>query len=171
VVAGEGGKGTVWIADVEIEDCSPAEAPTATASSALPDFAAPAALHGSGWKPRPDDPSPWIVIDSIEPRAMGGLIVDWLEHAPASGFRVRGSNSGVRWKNPVHRNGGRAAKRSYVYLPGLKTRFFFAWSSTSHRRGAASEGAIVRVLAFHPCLLEQRRERRSARLASALAAQ
>jgi hypothetical protein len=122
VVAGEGGKGTVWIADVEIEDCSPAEAPTAGASSALPDFDAPAALHGSGWKPRPDDPRPWIVIDSIQPRAMGGLIIDWLDQAPASGFRVRGSNSGVRWKTfyAATRAGG---KRSYVYLPGRKTRF------------------------------------------------
>src|SRR3981081_3386533 len=85
VVAGEGGKGTVWIADVEIEDCSPAEAPRAPAPSPMPDFPAPAALHGAGWKPRPDDPRPWIVIDSIETRAMGGLIVDWLGHAPASG--------------------------------------------------------------------------------------
>ena len=33
VVAGEGGKGTVWIADVKIEDCSPAAASKATASS------------------------------------------------------------------------------------------------------------------------------------------
>jgi hypothetical protein len=122
VVAGEGGKGTVWIADVRIEDCSPTEAPRATASSALPDFAAPGALHGSGWKPRPDDPRPWIVIDSIEPRATGGLIVDWLEHAPASGFRIRGSNSGVRWKT-VYAATTAGGKRSYVYLPGLKTRF------------------------------------------------
>jgi hypothetical protein len=122
VVAGEGGKGTVWIADVEIEDCSPKGLTTARASSALPDFDAPAALHGSGWKPRPDDPHPWIEIDSIEPRAMGGLIVDWLEQAPASGFRVRGSNSGVRWKT-LHAAAGAGGKRSYVYLPGLKTRF------------------------------------------------
>jgi hypothetical protein len=122
LVAGEGGKGTVWIADVEIEDSSPAEAPTATASSALPDFDAPAALHGSGWKPRPDDPRPWIVIDSIEPRAMGGLIVDWLEQAPASGFRVRSSNTGVRWKT-LYAATGAGGKRSYVYLPGINTRF------------------------------------------------
>src|SRR5882757_1840373 len=40
IVAGEGGKGTVWIADVEIEDCSPAEAPNAWGSSSLPDFEA-----------------------------------------------------------------------------------------------------------------------------------
>ena len=141
VVAGEGGKGTVWIADVRIEDCSPAEAPRATASSALPDFSAPGALHGSGWKPRPDDPHPWIVIDSIEPRAMGGLIVDWLEHAPASGFRVRCSNSGVRWKT-VHAAAAAGGKRSYVYLPGLKTRFLRL------ELDEPSAGAALRVQSF-----------------------
>jgi hypothetical protein len=141
VVAGEGGSGTVWIADVEIVDCSPAEAPTATASSALPDFAAAAALHGSGWKPRPDDPRPWIVIDSIAPRTLGGLIVDWLEHAPASGFRVRGSNSGVRWKT-VYAAAGAGGKRSYVYLPGLKTRFLRL------ELNEPSAGAAVRVQSF-----------------------
>jgi hypothetical protein len=122
IVAGEGGKGTLWIADVRIEDCSPTEAPRASASSALPDFAASQVLAGAAWKPRPDDRRPWIVIDSIQPRAIGGLIVDWLEHAPASGFRVRGSSSGLRWKT-LHAAAGAGGKRSYVYLPGVKTRF------------------------------------------------
>jgi F5/8 type C domain len=141
VVAGEGGKGTVWIAEVEIEDRTPTEAPSATASSALPDFSASAALHGSGWKPRPDDPRPWIVIDSLEPRTMGGLIVDWLDRAPASGFRVRGSNSGVRWKTlyAAPRAGG---KRSYVYLPGLETRFLRL------ELDEPSAGAALRVQGF-----------------------
>jgi F5/8 type C domain len=122
IVAGEGGKGTVWIADVQIEDRSPTEAPRASASSALRGFEASAALLGSGWKPQPDDPHPWIVIDSIQPRAIGGLIVDWLANAPAKGFRVRGSNSGLRWKT-LHSATGAGGKRSYVYLPGLETRF------------------------------------------------
>jgi hypothetical protein len=122
IVAGEGGKGTVWVADVEIKDCSPVEPPTASASSALPDFEASAALAGPGWKPRPDDGHPWIVIDSIEPRAIGGLIIDWLGYAPASGFRVRGSNGGRRWRT-LHAATAAGGKRSYVYLPGLKTRF------------------------------------------------
>jgi hypothetical protein len=141
IVAGEGGKGTAWIADVQIEDCTPAEAATATASSALPDFTAPDALRGSGWKPRLDDPRPWIVIDSIEPRVMGGLIVDWLEHAPRSGFRIRASNSGVRWKTlyAATRAGG---KRSYVYLPGLKTRFLRL------ELDEPSAGAVLRVQSF-----------------------
>src|SRR5882757_1334446 len=64
VVAREGGKGTVWIAGVEIEDCDPRELPRITASSAMPEFQPAGALSGSGWTPRPDDSRPWIVIDS-----------------------------------------------------------------------------------------------------------
>jgi hypothetical protein len=122
IVAGEGGKGTMWIAGLEIEDCSATDAPMASASSALPAFEAAGALLGAGWKPRPDDVRPWLAIDSIQPRTYGGLIIDWLGDAPASGFRVRGSISGHRWKmlHATKRAGGR---RSYVYLPGLKTRF------------------------------------------------
>jgi hypothetical protein len=122
IVAGEGGKGTVWIAAVGIEDCSPTEAPRAVASSEVPDFAASNALTGQGWKPRPDDPHPWITIDSIEPRTIGGLVIDWLQQAPATGFRVRGSNSARRWKT-LHTAAAAGGKRSYVYLPGIKNRF------------------------------------------------
>jgi hypothetical protein len=122
IVAGEGGKGTVWIADVQIEDCSPTQAPRADASSAMPGFDAAGALLGSGWRPRPDDAKPWIVIDSIEPRVIGGLIIEWLDEAPASGFRVRASNNGSRWKT-LHAASRAGGKRSYVYLPALRTRF------------------------------------------------
>src|SRR5258708_9147708 len=120
-VAGGGGKGVVWMAGEGGGDGGPAEAPKAWGSSALPDFPAPSALQGSGWKPRPDDARPWIVIDSIEPRTLGGLIVDWLEHAPASGFRVRSSNSGVRWQT-VYAATEAGGQRRHVYLPGFKTR-------------------------------------------------
>src|ERR1700730_10938500 len=58
LVAREGGKGTLWIAGVEIEDCDPREVPRVAASSAIRDFEAPAALAGSGWKPRPYQPPP-----------------------------------------------------------------------------------------------------------------
>ncbi len=141
VVAGEGGKGTMWIADLAIEDLSPDDAPKARASSALPDFEAAGALLGAGWKPRPDDRRPWLAIDSIRPRTVGGLIIDWLGDAPASGFRVRGSNSGRRWKTwyAAVRAGG---KRSYVYLPGLKTRFLRL------ELDEPSAGAAVRLQAF-----------------------
>ncbi len=122
IVAGEGGKGTLWIADVQIEDRSPSEPAKAAASSERPGFEAAGALLDTGWKPRPDDRHPWIVIDSIEPRTIGGLIIDWREHAPPSGFRIRASSSGRRWRT-LHRAPRAGGKRSYVYLPGLRTRF------------------------------------------------
>ncbi|MGH8336584.1 MAG: discoidin domain-containing protein, partial [Gammaproteobacteria bacterium] len=77
LVAGEGGKGTMWIADVQIEDCGPSEPPRLSASSALPQCGAEHALLGSGWQPQPDDRHPWICIDSLQPRTIGGLIIDW----------------------------------------------------------------------------------------------
>jgi hypothetical protein len=122
IVAGEGGRGTVWIAGLDIVDDAPAEPPALHASSALPGFEAAAALTAAGWQPRPDDARPWIVIDSTQPRTIGGLIVDWREQAPAKGFRIRGSMSGTRWKT-LYASIGAGGKRSYVYLPGVKTRF------------------------------------------------
>jgi hypothetical protein len=141
IVAGEGGKGTVWIGEVEIEDLTPAEPPRVTASSALPNFEASAALTAPGWKPRGDDPHPWIVIDSIAPRSLGGLIIDWLDHAPVRGFRVRSSNSGLRWKT-LHEAKGAGGKRSYVYLPGLTTRFIRL------EIAEPSAGAVLRLQSF-----------------------
>ena len=141
IVAGEGGKGTLWIADLGIEDCTPTQAPKATASSELPHFEASAALFGSGWKPRPEDPRPWIVVDSIEPRAIGGLIVDWLDRAPSKGFRVRASGNGLRWRT-LHSATRAGGKRSYVYLPRLQARFLRL------ELDEPSAGATLRVQPF-----------------------
>jgi len=122
VVASESGTGSLGIADVAFDDLSPKEPPSVAASSVVPGFEACAALGGSGWKPRPDDRRPWIAIDSHEPREFGGLIIDWLDGAPASGFRLRTSISGLRWKTVYEAKSARG-KRSYVYLPGARSRF------------------------------------------------
>ncbi len=141
VVAGQGGRGSLWIADLEIEDLTPAQAPTACASSALPGFGADAALAGAGWKPDPGDRRPWITVDSAMPRRIGGLIVDWLNGAPAGGFRIRASNTGKRWKT-VHTAARSGGARSYVYLPDLKARFL-----RLDLPGACA-GAILRIQPF-----------------------
>ena len=79
IVAGEGGKGTMWIADLEIEDCSPSEAPRASASSALPGFEAASALLGAGWKPA-----------SRRSSALACDRFDQASHAGRSGHRLAG---------------------------------------------------------------------------------
>ncbi|MEP6884023.1 MAG: discoidin domain-containing protein [Gammaproteobacteria bacterium] len=141
IVAGQGGSGTLWIAGLEIEDRSPSEAPRAAASSALPEFDASSASPGWSWRPRPNDPHPWIAIDSVEPRVIGGMVVEWLEQAPASGFRVRVSNTGRRWKT-VHAAARAGGKRSYLYLPALKARYLRV------ELNEPSAGATLRLQSF-----------------------
>jgi F5/8 type C domain len=141
LVAGEGGQGTVFIADLAIEDETPRHAPTATASSEQPGHAALAALTGSGWRPAASDEKPWLAIDCTEPRMLGGLVIDWQNRAPARGFRVRTSRNGRRFKTvyTAARAGGR---RSYVYLPALHTRYLRL------ELGEPSGGAFVSLRSF-----------------------
>jgi hypothetical protein len=140
IVAGAGGQGRVWISDLQIEDRTPTAPPRITASSALADFAASAVLS-SGWKPRPDDPRPWVAIDWTERRSIGGLVIDWLEEAPQRGFRLRASGNGTRWRT-LHHAPAAGGPRSYVYLPGLATRFLRL------ELPGSSAGAILRVQSF-----------------------
>jgi hypothetical protein len=141
IVAREGGAGSLWVSDLRIEDHSPLTGATASASSALPGFDADRALAGSGWIPSPDDARPWIVVDFAETRRLGGLIIDWRDGAPASGFRVRASSHGRRWRTlyTTVRAGG---ARSYLYLPNLKTRLLRL------ELNAPSAGAALRPQSF-----------------------
>jgi hypothetical protein len=141
IVAGTGGQGTLWICDLEIEDCTPTAPPQFSASSALPGFAAPGVLSPSGWKPRLDDVRPWVCIDWTERRTIGGLVIDWLEQAPARGFRLRASGNGKRWAT-LHHAPAAGGRRSYVFLPGLSTRYLRLDLPET------SAGAALRVQSF-----------------------
>jgi hypothetical protein len=141
IVSSVAAKGTVWIADVRIEDSGPSQAPRFEASSELPDFEAGNALAGPGWKPRHEDPKPWIVIDFLEPRRLGGLIIDWLVAAPARGFRIRGSASGRRFAT-LYTAAAAGGQRSYVYLPGTKIRY------VRLELNEPSAGAVLRLQSF-----------------------
>ena len=141
VVAGEGGKGTLYLADLQIADCGPREAPRAEASSAMPGYEAQNGLAARGWKPRTDDRRPWIVVDSMQQRTLGGLIIDWLGAAPARGFRVRVSNTGRRWRT-LYTAASAGGNRSYVYLPAARSRLLRL------EINEASAGAALRLQSF-----------------------
>ena len=120
LVAGEGGSGALFISDVRIEDLTP-PTPRVTTSSALQGAGAAQLFGDSGWQPRADDARPWLALDLHGPRQVGGLIIDWRGEAPASGFRVSQSVNGRGWRE-VYRAQHAGGARSYVYLPGLRTR-------------------------------------------------
>lgn len=120
VVAGEGGRGTLSIADVELIDETVRTAPKAVTSSGRTplDGATPLTLD---WQPDRADTAPWLALDLHTPRELGGLQLDWHGGAPAHGFRVRISASGRRWQT-VYATDRAGGERSYVFLPGLRTR-------------------------------------------------
>ena len=122
IVAGEGGAGTWWVNELRIEDHGSPPRARASASSALAGSDADRALGGSGWIPRPDDLRPWITVDFVTARRLGGLVIEWRDGAPTSGFRLRASSHGRRWRT-VYTSARAGGARSYVYLPDLATRF------------------------------------------------
>ena len=141
IVSSAAAQGTLWLADLAIEDCGPSQAPRLKASSELPNFEASNGLTDPGWKPRPDDAAPWIAVDSLQPRRIGGLIIDWLAGAPTSGFRVRGSNTGRRFTT-LYTASGAGGERSYVYLPDTHVRYLRL------ELEQPSGGAVLRLQSF-----------------------
>ena len=125
VVAGPGGSGVVRMGDWRLEDLSFAKRPVIEVSSAARGHGKQHVLDDSTdtcWRPAAQDLKPWIELDSLEPRLLGGLVVQWEQSAPAKGFIVRGSNDGKRWRRlyTATRAGG---VQSFIYLPHTTTRY------------------------------------------------
>jgi hypothetical protein len=125
IAAGPGGAGTVWIADLCIEDRTYRGTPQVHASSARPGFAPAAALDGdpaTGWRSEPASGTHRLEIDFQEEREYGGLVVRWYPGAAPRAFRVDTSADAVTWTT-VHAAEARGVERSYIFLPGTASRF------------------------------------------------
>jgi hypothetical protein len=125
IAAGPGGKGTVWIDDLQFEDRSFASLPSVAASSAVSGHEPRCAAdrhRDSSWRSAPSADPTWFLIDLEEEREYGGLIIHWDPAAPARSFAVQTSNDAIEWKTVyvAHRA---AATRSYVYLPNGTARY------------------------------------------------
>ncbi len=124
VVAVEGGAGALSVSELVVEDRSFPRRPVFSCSSAARGHGAGLSLDGESgtwWAPAAGDAAPWIMLDSGEPRVLGGLIIGWQGGAPAAGYRVRGSNDGVRWRT-LHEAARAAGPYSALYLPGARLR-------------------------------------------------
>lgn len=120
IVAGAGGRGTVWLADLRLEDLSLDAPPRVSASSAAPGHAPERVLDsgsGEGWRSLPDAGPQWLALDFGREHEYGGLVLDWAPEGAARGFDVEASDDGTRWTT---RCSARQAEgqRSYVYLEG-----------------------------------------------------
>jgi hypothetical protein len=125
IAAGPGGRGTVWLEDLRLEDLDPKAPPRASASSALPGHGPERVLDGlpdTSWRSEPGSGAPWLSLDFGQEREYGALLVDWAPGAGARAFAVETSDDGRVWRT-AWRASQAEGLRSYVYLPGGASRF------------------------------------------------
>jgi len=151
ITAGTGGKGTVWIDELQLRPREPdrpyALTPAVTATSEAIGFEARRALDGDTatlWRssaapvpPPPASPAPRgapppvvlppnarqaVQVDFLRGREFGGLELEWEPGHEASDYTVDFSPDGKTWETRYRVAGGNGG-RDYIYLPESDTRF------------------------------------------------
>ena len=125
IVAGPGGRGTVWISDLCLVDRTLERAPLVTASGERPGHRPAAVLDGcadSAWRAPQSAANAWLAIDFHEPREYGGLALRWAPDAQGCAFAVQAGDDGVAWQT-LYEATGAAGGESLVYLPRGESRF------------------------------------------------
>jgi hypothetical protein len=140
VTAASGGKGTVWLDNLALEELPPATSKpppaTATASSAVPGSAAGRAVDGdpaTAWRSAAaSGETPEFSIDLGVRREYGGLVLDWDDRDFPLTYAVEVSDDGKTWTLRKAISGARGG-RAHLYLPDSDSRFIRLKLSKSAR--------------------------------------
>lgn len=146
IVAGPGGRGSLWVAGLRILDRDSRRVSTASASSALFGQDAACVLDGrpdTCWRPAPTDTAPWLVVDFGAPRAYGGLTLRWKEPSRPQGFSLEAGDDGAQWR-PLYRAARAAGAEGFVCLPEGASRYLRIGISCLH------EGPPPALVAVEP---------------------
>jgi hypothetical protein len=129
VTAAAGGKGTVWLDELALEELPPATelAPaTAIASSEAPGSAARLALDGNpltAWRSAAaSGEAQEFSFDLGQSREFGGLVLDWDASDFPRRYAVEVSDDGKAWSVRKEISGARGG-RAHLYLPDSDSRF------------------------------------------------
>ncbi len=100
IVAGPGGRGSVWFSDFSLEDQTIYQPEKVSASSFLymhpPEFVFEQGMPG-GWRAADDDPAPFWQVDFGRICRFGGMIIHWPLPLPPRGFEIDISDDGENW--------------------------------------------------------------------------
>ncbi len=126
VTAGSGGRGSVWIAELELVPLPPDHpyngTPVAAANRATPGYPAIAAVDGDATSAWRASAGAELTIDFGEPRELGALSLYWEAGRVPTSFAVDGADDGVRWRE-LRRVQHAGALRSHLLLPETETRW------------------------------------------------
>jgi hypothetical protein len=150
ITAGSGGKGTVYLDDLEyrplpVRPAVPPD-PVASATSAADGTDAGAVLDddvGSVWSPAPDDPAPALTLD-LGPagRELGALELAWAPDGQPARYAVEISQDGSAWetiREVEHGNGG----LDPLFLPEQEGRYLRVWTEPRGSTAVALAGVTV----------------------------
>ncbi len=153
ITAGGGGRGSLWLADLEVVPTEPpsppAGPPRASASSAAPGHPAAAALDGdpaTAWRPASAPAA--LTVDLRGEVELGGLSFAWEAGRAPERFRVELSEDGSGWA-PAREIVSEGAAASHLRLPDAETRRLrLSFDAGSCPRGCGLAELAVRPLAF-----------------------
>lgn len=143
ISAGPGGKGTVWIEELQLEDRTLRQAPAVAVSSQMAGSVPDCLLRrqpGAGWRSSARDKQPVLAIDFHGSREYGGLVIDWLPKPARRAFQVQASNDGARWRTLARLKQAEGGQ-TWVHLPAGESR---------HLRLVFSTPAALRSLQVLP---------------------
>ncbi|MGQ9659117.1 MAG: discoidin domain-containing protein [Thermochromatium sp.] len=121
ITAGPGGKGSLWVAGLRLEDRTPSQPPVIRVSSQRPGQGVDCLLDGrsdTAW--RPERLPAWVELDFTEPRDYSALILHWDSPKPRT-FEILASDTGTDWSRLQAVSGARGRCHT-VYLPGGSSR-------------------------------------------------
>jgi hypothetical protein len=124
IVAGQGGSGSVWFAELTLEDQTVYLPEKVSASSFQPNYPPGAVFeHGlpSGWRARKKDPSPRWEVDFGRVSRFGGLIIHWPLPLPPREFDIEISRDGKTWEQ-IYQAKRAMGPYSHVPTPGAEAR-------------------------------------------------
>ncbi|HEX6745767.1 MAG TPA: discoidin domain-containing protein [Longimicrobium sp.] len=154
VTAGSGGRGSVWIDDLQIAprepvrpyDLTPSVSATSSAPAHRPALAMDSAA-ATAWRSAADGAQA-VSIDFLRARELGGVTIDWDSLDFARDYAVLTSADGARWDTAWTVAGGDGG-RDYVYLPETEARHVrLALARSSRGRGYGVQEISVKPLAW-----------------------
>ncbi len=152
IAAGSGGKGSLWIDDLTLEERKapgPAQpAPLVRASTTAPGYEAGWVLdnlQGTSWRSGAVAEDQWLLFDFGYLREYGGLVVDWEAADYAAAYEVQASDDGEHWRGVYHVEDGNGG-RDFISLPDAESRYLRLWLTRSSR----DEGYGIKDIAIKP---------------------
>lgn len=155
ITTGEGGKGSVWIDDLRLEERpTPSRGdlpPVVTASTFAPGHEPRLVLDQdpqTSWRSGELAAEQWLQLDFGKLTEYGGLVVDWDPEHYATSYRVEVSDDAENWTVAYSSSAG-SGGRSYVYLPDGESRYVrLALLQSSQGKGYEIRSLAVQPISF-----------------------